>query len=135
MVGDAEVVDLSASRAGRSLPVPSWAQLFLSEGLGSVAAGPADPAAWDRWFGELEAFTAGDGEARARSHKAAALPPVLGALYQEVRRLREAGTATRERLLAIRERATAFPDDWLLRAEVAELLPDDPAVELHPQNG
>ena len=134
MVGDGEVVDLSASRDGRSVPVPSWAQLFLSEGLGSVAAGPADPAAWDRWFGELEAFTAGDGEARARSHKAAALPPALGALYREVRRLREAGIATRERLLAIRERATAFPDDWLLRAEVAELLPDDAAAELHPQN-
>ncbi|HTU02754.1 MAG TPA: hypothetical protein VMG58_13090, partial [Candidatus Sulfotelmatobacter sp.] len=134
MVGDGEVVDFSASRAGRTVPVAPWAQLFLSEGLGSVAAGPADPAAWDRWFGELEAFTAGDGEARARSHKAAALPPALGALYQEVRRLREAGTATRERLLAIRERATAFPDDWLLRAEVTELLPDDPTAELLPQN-
>ena len=65
------------------------AQLFLSEGLPSVAGGPADPGTWDRWFGELDAFTEGDGEAQARAKKAAALPPPLAALYREVRTLRE----------------------------------------------
>jgi phenylalanine-4-hydroxylase len=87
-----------------------------------VAAGPADPGAWDRTFGELTTFTAGDGEARARAHKAAALPARLAVLYAEVRRLREAGSATRERLLAIRDESSSFPEDWLLRAEVQEML-------------
>ena len=122
-VGGGEVVNLRGARAGRSLELPSWALLFLSDDLRSVAGGPADPGAWDRAFGDLSSFVAGEGEARARAHKAAALPEELAALYAEVRRLREAGAATTERLLAIRDLAAAFPDDWLLRQEVEELLP------------
>jgi phenylalanine-4-hydroxylase len=121
-VGDGEVVRLEATLRGRRLATPSWALLFLSRDLRSVSGGPADPAAWDRWFGELSSFAAGEGEARARAHKAAALPPRLAALYAEVRRLRERGDAPRERLVAIREASAAFPDDWLLRHEAEELL-------------
>ncbi len=121
-VGGGEVVELAATLGGAPVPLPTWALLFVSRDLPSVAAGPADPGAWDRSFGELTAFTTGDGEARARGHKAAALPPRLATLYAEVRRLREAGTATRERLLAIRDEASSFPEDWLLRQEVEELL-------------
>ena len=106
-VGGGEVVELSATRSGAPVPVPTWALLFVSRDLASVAAGPADPGAWDRCFGELTAFGTGDGEARARAHKAAALPPPLAALYAELRSLRETGRATRERLLAIREDAAA----------------------------
>ena len=121
-VGGGEVLRLEATLDGLRLDVPPWAILLVSRTIPSVAGGPADPGAWDRWFGELSSFAAGDGEARARARKAAALPPPLAALYAEVRRLRERGQATAERLLAIREAAAEFPDDWLLRAEVDELL-------------
>ncbi len=79
-----------------------------------------------RWFGELSAFASGEGEARARARKAAALPPALGALYAEVRRMRERGAVERDRLLAIRDAAARFTDDWLLRNEVDELLSQGP---------
>jgi phenylalanine-4-hydroxylase len=121
-VGNGEVVRLEGRLGDRPLRLPTWALLFVSRDLRSVAGGPADPGAWDRWFGELASFAAGDGEARARAHKASALPPGLAALYAEVRRMREAGGATTERLLAIREAAARFTDDWLLRTEVDELL-------------
>ncbi len=121
-VGGAEVVRLEATLRGRRLPVPSWALLLLSRDLRSVAGGPADPAAWDRWFGELSSFAAGEGEARARAHKAAALPPQVAALYAEVRRLRGRGGVPRERLVALRDLAAGFGDEWLLRAEIEELL-------------
>jgi phenylalanine-4-hydroxylase len=121
-VGDGEVVDLRGELEGRPLALPTWALLVVSDGLPSVAGGPADPGAWDRWFGELQSFAAGEGEARARAHRAAALAPALAALYAEVRRLRERGAADAGRLAAIRAAARAFPDDWLLAAEVDELL-------------
>jgi phenylalanine-4-hydroxylase len=121
-VGGGEVLQLEGALAGRPLDLPPWGLVLLSRALPSVAGGPADPAAWDRWFGALSSFGAGEGEARARARKAAALPPGLAALYAELRGVRERGEATRERLLAIREAAEAFRDDWLLRAEVDELL-------------
>ncbi|HET8541198.1 MAG TPA: aromatic amino acid hydroxylase [Anaeromyxobacter sp.] len=127
-VGDGEVVRLEGRLGDRRLPLPTWALVFLSRDLRSVAGGPADPGAWDRWFGELSSFAAGDGEARARAHKASALPPALAALYAEVRRTRETGGATVERLLAIRDAAARFADDWLLRAEVDELLAGSPGA-------
>jgi phenylalanine-4-hydroxylase len=120
-VGGGEVVHLEGELGDRRLPLPTWALLLASRDLRSVAGGPADPGAWDRWFGELASFAAGDGEARARANKAAALPPELAALYAEVRRLREGGGASRERLLAIREAAARWQGEWLLRAEVDEL--------------
>jgi phenylalanine-4-hydroxylase len=121
-VGRGEVVHLEGELDGRALDLPSWALLFVSHDLRSVAGGPADPGAWDRWFGELSSFATGDGEARARAHKAAALPPRLAALYAEVRTLRERGQGTREQLLAIREAAAKHEGEWLLRLEVEELL-------------
>jgi len=131
-VGGGEVVHLEGRMEGRRLALPSWALLFLSRDLRSVGGGPADPGAWDRWFGELSSFATGDGETRARAHRAAALAPGLAALYAEVRRLRERGEASRGRLLAIRDAAARYADDWLLRVEVDELLAgaDEPAA--HP---
>jgi phenylalanine-4-hydroxylase len=120
--GEGEVLRLRGELAGRPLDLPPWALVLVSRALPSVGGGPADPAAWDRWFGELSSFSAGEGEARARASKAAALAPGLAALYAEVRRIREVGTSSRERLLAIREAAERWRDDWLLRAEVDELL-------------
>jgi phenylalanine-4-hydroxylase len=120
-VGGGEVVRLHARLRDRPLPLPSWALLLVSRELRSVAGGPADPAAWDRWFGELSSFGAGEGEAAARARKAAALSPALAALYAEVRAVREEGPATAERLAALREAARAFPDEWLLRTELDEL--------------
>lgn len=116
-----EVVNLRGHLAGRPLDLPSCTSLFTSEGLPSVAGGPADPAAWDRWFGELNAFAEGDAEARARAGKAAALPPELAALYDEVRRLRASGEVDGARLREIGVRAARFPEDWLLAEEIAEL--------------
>ncbi|HYG68528.1 MAG TPA: aromatic amino acid hydroxylase, partial [Anaeromyxobacteraceae bacterium] len=104
-VGGGEVVNVSGSVGDRPLQLPSWALVFTSEDLRSVAGGPADPGAWDRWFGELSSFTEGEGEARARAAKAAALPPELARLYAEVRRMREAGTPDARRLRRIREEA------------------------------
>jgi phenylalanine-4-hydroxylase len=121
-VGGGEVLRLGASLAGRPIDVPPWALLAVARSIPSVAGGPADPGAWDGWFGALSSFAAGEGEARARAHKAAALPPALAGLYAEVRARREGGAAVRDRLLAIREAAAAFADDWLLVREVDELL-------------
>ncbi|MBN1207759.1 MAG: aromatic amino acid hydroxylase [Myxococcaceae bacterium] len=120
-VGKGEVLNLRGTLWGRELELPSVARLFLSEGLPSVAGGPADPGAWDHWFGELDSFTEGDGEARARARKAEALPPILGALYREVRTLRESGEVPPGRLEQLSQAAASFPDDWLLREQLAEL--------------
>jgi phenylalanine-4-hydroxylase len=120
-VGEGEVVNLRGALDGRPLELPSWALLFVSEDLRSVAGGPADPAAWDRWFGELTSFAEGEGEARARAHKVAALSPELAALYAEIRRVREAGGAAPARLEALRRGAAAFPSEWLLQEELEEL--------------
>ncbi|HSP80913.1 MAG TPA: aromatic amino acid hydroxylase [Myxococcaceae bacterium] len=120
-VGGGEVLNLRGELPGRTLELPTVALLFLSPGLPSVAGGPADPGAWDRWFGELNAFSEGEGEAQARARKAAALPPPLATLYREVRAMREDQVVRPERLEQIASAATDFPDDWLLKAEVKEL--------------
>jgi len=130
-VGGGEAVNLRGSLNGRPLEsatLPSWALLFLSEDLRSVAGGPADPGTWDRWFGELSSFGEGEGEARARAHKASALTPRLGALYAEARGLRESGAPAAERVRALGEAAAAFQDEWLLREEIAELASAAPAA-------
>jgi phenylalanine-4-hydroxylase len=121
-IGDGEALGIEASLGGRPLDVPPWAVLLLAGSIPSVAGGPADPGTWDEWFGELSSFAAGEGEARARAHKAAALPPALAGLYAEVRSLRERGRWDRDRLLAVRARAATFAGDWLLAREVDELL-------------
>ena len=120
-VGDHEVINLRVHQNGRPLDVPSWALLFLSESLPSVAGGPADPEAWDRWFGDQNAFAEGEAEAQARARKAEALPPALAGLYQEVRALREAGRPDPNRTEALAALAGGHPDEWLLSAELAEL--------------
>ena len=120
-IGEYEVINLRAHQGGRPLDVPSWALLILSTGLPSVAGGPADPGAWDRWFGEQNAFTEGEAEAEARSRKVEALPAGLAALYDEVRRTREAGTADAGILASLEARAAAHPGEWLLQEELAEL--------------
>ncbi|KFE69162.1 aromatic amino acid hydroxylase [Hyalangium minutum] len=121
-VGGGEVLRLKVKLGERTLEsLPSVARLFLSEGLPSVAGGPADPEAWDHWFGELSAFTEGDGEAQARARKAEALPPALATLYRDVRALRESGERRLDRLETLMKAANAFPDEWLLWAELNEL--------------
>lgn len=121
-VGGGEVLRLKVKLGERTLEsLPSVTRLFLSEGLPSVAGGPADPETWDRWFGELSAFTEGDGEAQARARKAEALPAALAALYRDVRTLRESGDRRMERLESLMQAAHAFPDEWLLWAELNEL--------------
>ena len=120
-VGEHEVVNLRGHLDGRPLDLPSWALLFLSAGLPSVAGGPADPGAWDQWFGELNAFAAGEAEDMARKRKAAALSAELGALYSEVRALRESGRPDPGRLAAILRSLAGHPSDWLLATELREL--------------
>ena len=121
-VGGGEALRLEATLAGAPLDVPPWAVLAVTPSIPSVRGGPADPGAWDGWLGALSTFAAGEGEARARAHKAAALPAGLAALYAEVRAIRGRGAGARDRLLAIREAAATFRDDWLLAREVDELL-------------
>lgn len=120
-VGEHEVVNLRGHLDGRPLDLPSWALLFLSEDLPSVAGGPADPGAWDRWFGELNAFATGEAEDMARKRKSAALAPELGALYAEVRALRESGRPDPGRVAAILRTLSGHPSDWLLATELREL--------------
>jgi phenylalanine-4-hydroxylase len=119
--GDGEVLHLRGTLAGRPVELPHVAQLFLSPALPSVAGGPADPATWDHWFGELNAFTEGEGEAVARARKASALPPPLAALYREVRSLRESHAFDAKRLEQLTRATTSYPEDWLLRQELDEL--------------
>lgn len=121
-MGGGEVLNLRGTLDGRALELPTVAWLFVSPGLPSVAGGPADPEAWDAWFGELNAFSEGEGEVRAREKKAAALHPSLAALYREVRAMREGRAAcSAERLEQLARAASDFPNDWLLRTEVEEL--------------
>jgi phenylalanine-4-hydroxylase len=120
-VGEHEVINLRGHIDGRPLDLPSWALLFLSEGLPSVAGGPADPGAWDRWQGELNALAEGEAEDLARRRKAEALPPGLGALYAEVRALRESGRPDPARVAALEHQLAGHPSDWLLAAELREL--------------
>ncbi len=114
LFGDASLHDASwdFSEGGRAL-------VFRSAALPSVAGGPADPEAWDEAFGGLNSFAAGDAEARARAAKAEALRPEVAALYTELRRQRESG---RIALGGVSEAIAAHPEEWLLQAELAELL-------------
>ncbi len=120
-VGEHEVINLRGHQDGRPLDLPSWALLFLSAGLPSVAGGPADPGAWDAWFGDHSALAEGESEAQARDRKAAALPAELAALYVEAAALRETPASNRDRLVALQGMAARFPDEWLLQAELANL--------------
>jgi phenylalanine-4-hydroxylase len=120
-VGDGEVVDLRGALAGRPLALPPSCLLLAAAGLPSVSGGPADPEAWDRWFGALGTFAEGEGEARARAHKAAALPPDVAALYREVRAQRESGRPDPSRLADVRRAARLHPGEWLLIEELDEL--------------
>lgn len=121
-VGRHEVVNLRASVKGHALALPSWCLLFTSRSLPSVAGGPADPEAWDQAFGELNAFAAGDAEARARAAKAEALPAATAALYAEVRRQRESGRPDPAILQSLARKAATLPEEWLLKEELEELL-------------
>jgi phenylalanine-4-hydroxylase len=116
-----EALDLRAGISGRPVAVPPWCLLVVARAVPSVAGGPGDPAAWDRWFGALGSFTEGDGEARARARKQAALSPDLAAAYSLVRRVREAGDVDRRRIDEAAARAGGVENEWLLREEVAEL--------------
>ena len=122
-----QVENLEGRFQGRTLDLPASALLCLSGALPGVAGGPADPEAWDRWFGAQDTFAAGEAESLARRRKAEALPPRLAALYREVARMRQEGHADFARLLAIRDELSQFPQDWLLCQEVGELL-DTPAT-------
>ena len=138
-MGEHEVINLRGHQAGRPLDLPSWALLFLSVGLPSVAGGPADPGTWDAGFGDHSAQAEGDAEAQARSRKAMALPSEVAALYVEARILREGGRIEADRLRALKLQALNHPAEWLLLAEVAELeaeldpgLPETIEVALKP---
>jgi len=112
---------LRASFGSREVAVPERALLFTSPSLPSVAGGPGDPGAWDDRFGAPVQDS--ESEARARAHKASALPPPLADLYREVRAMRESGRVDRERLAQVAGEARRYPGDWLLALEIEELAP------------
>ena len=120
-VGEQEVINLRGHQDGRPLDLPSWALLFLSQALPSVAGGPADPGAWEHWFGRPTALAEGEGEAEARAHKAAALPRELADLYHELRACREVARPDQPHLAALQRSVAAHPEEWLLQAELMEL--------------
>jgi phenylalanine-4-hydroxylase len=119
-VSEGVASELRAAIGSREVDVPARAHLLSSRALPSVAGGPGDPGAWDWRFGV--AVPDSDAEARARAHKASALAPDLAALYAEARALREGGGPERARLAVLADEAARRPGEWLLRAEVDELL-------------
>ena len=126
-MADGVASELRASLGSRELELPTRALLLAAPSLPAVVGGPGDPGAWDWQFGSP--VQDGDAEARARAHRAAALPPRLAELYREVRAMRSRGDRDPARLTAIAEEARAWPEDWLLRAEVEELAAEvTPAV-------
>ena len=116
-----QVVDLRAWMGGRPLEVPSRCLLLVARSVPSVAGGPADAGAWDRWFGAPRGFAEGDGEARARARKAAALPAEVAGHYESVRFLRESGAPDPGELARLRAAVAGLPGEWLLREEVDEI--------------
>ncbi len=120
-VSEHEVINLLGHQDGRPLDLPSWVLLFLSAELPSVAGGPADPGAWDAWYGDPSALAEGEGEAQARGRKALSLSPDLMKLYLEVKTLREGGRTDPHSLKTLIQRASAHPSEWLLKAELDEL--------------
>ena len=123
-----ETIHLEGTQQGRPLTLPARALFFLAQDLPSVAGGPADPEAWDRHFGGQPAADP-EAERLARQRKAQALPAPLAALYQEVRELRRDRGAGRDRLREIRRALSGFPGEWLLLAEVEELLAPSPSPD------
>ena len=103
----------------RELPLPATALLATSPSLPSVAGGPGDPGAWDERFGAP--VEEADGEARARAHRAAALPAAVADLYRRARALRERGDVDAAGLRELALEASRFPREWLLGVEVGEL--------------
>ena len=63
----------------------------------------------------------GDGEARARARKAAALPAEVAGHYESVRFLRGAGAPDPVELARLRDAVAGLPGEWLLREEVDEI--------------
>jgi phenylalanine-4-hydroxylase len=116
-VGDLEAIHLRGTLDGAPLDLPSQALLFQAQGLPSVAGGPADPEAWDRWLGDLHALGEGEAEASARRRKGETLPSDLAALYLEVERLRDRPESA-ARLAEIRRALENHPEDWLLAAQL-----------------
>ncbi len=119
--GDHVVRDLRATLGDVIVAAEARALLLVTPGLPSVAGGPADPAAWDEHFGEANAFGGGEGEAEARAKKAASLPEGAARLYERVRALRTSSARRARDVDELDRAAAAFPDEWLLRAEIAEL--------------
>jgi phenylalanine-4-hydroxylase len=119
--GDGWVEALRGSLRGVPLGLPGSALLATARALPGVAGGPADPGAWDRWFGEAPPSSQA-AEQLARQRKAEALPAGLAALYEEVARMRRSGRIHPERLEAILGEWAHYPEDWLLEREVRELL-------------
>ena len=118
-VAQHEVRNLQGSLEGQPLDLPSSALLFLSPGLPSVAGGPADPDAWEAWFGCPPVQSEASPESRAR--QARSLAPELEALYARVRTLREGGRIDPASLRSLQAQVAAHPDEWLLLEEWADL--------------
>ena len=118
---EGNAVILFGSAGHRAAHHPDDGLVLRSKTLPSLAGGPADPEAWDRAFGDSNAFAAGDAEARARAAKAQALHPEMATLYTELRRQRESGHPDPVALAAIGQAAASHPEEWLLLAELEEL--------------
>jgi phenylalanine-4-hydroxylase len=114
-----EVIDFTAWYAGQPLAVPTWAYVAVAQSIPSVAGGPADPATWDKHFGQLDGFTAGTSEAIARKRKAEELSTQTAQAYREVATMRQARHIDTKRLEALR---SEHKSETLLVDEIVELL-------------
>jgi phenylalanine-4-hydroxylase len=114
-----EVIDFTAWYAGKPLPVPTWAYVAIAQSIPSVAGGPADPATWDKHFGQLDSFTAGTSEALARKRKAEELSSATAQAYRDVAKMRETKHVDPKRLESLRKE---HQDEKLLVEEIGQLL-------------
>lgn len=114
-----EVIDFTAWYAGKPLPVPTWAYVAIAQSIPSVAGGPADPATWDKHFGQLDSFTAGSSEALARKRKADELSSATAQAYRDVAKMRETKSVDPKRLETLRKEHQA---EKLLVEEIGQLL-------------
>lgn len=108
---------------------PAWGNYDMAVGdrIVSVFGGTADK---DRY----RLYQHAPSESTQRVHHSTE-EALLFALYQELRDLRHAGQATETALATVLDKLSDYPEEWLLRFEILELLPPDSAMANELRHG
>jgi phenylalanine-4-hydroxylase len=117
------LLDCTVSYQGKILFRPEWGQydMAVGEKITSVFAGAADKE-------KFSAHTEKKSSLTTKRRQVAPREAQLQALYGQIRNLRsqqaESDKAKAQILYVIKQLKSEFPDDWLLRLEILELLTD-----------